>query len=276
MQSFLTHDPEHFRKYVTRIEQRESDGLLTPMCGWPSALVLMRLFSDPAEYDYQPLFHQNSGDSPYGDKSRVVGYYSLMITPKQPAMEETDSNLTRQDHILLLKIARESLEHYLRTGKYLDYDEDNLPGHLLEHRGVFVTLHKGKALRGCIGRFLPDEPMYKVTQKMAIAAAVQDPRFKPVVYAELPQIDIDISVLSPLKKISSPGEIELGRDGILIKKDNRSGTFLPQVANETGWTKEEFLGHCSQDKAGLGWDGWKNADLYIYTADNFSEKEYQK
>ncbi len=111
---------------------------------------------------------------------------------------------------------------------------------------------------------------------MAIAAAVQDPRFKPVVYDELSQLDIDISVLSPLRKISSPDELVIGRDGILIKKGNTSGTYLPQVAAETGWSKEEFLGHCSRDKAGLGWDGWKDADLYVYTADVFSEKEFSK
>ena len=189
-------------------------------------------------------------------------------------MEDSNSNLNRTEKILLLKIARESLETYLRTGKALEYDEDVLPARLLNHRGVFVTLHKGKALRGCIGRFLPDEPVYRVVQQMAIAAAVQDPRFKPVVYDELSQLDIDISVLSPLKKISSPDELVIGRDGILIKKGNTSGTFLPQVAVDTGWSKEEFLGHCSRDKAGLGWDGWKNADLYVYTADVFSEKEF--
>jgi hypothetical protein len=86
-------------------------------------------------------------------------------------------------------------------------------------------------------------------------------------------IDIEISVLTPLQKIESIDEIEMGKHGIYIKKGFATGTFLPQVANETGWTKEEFLGHCAHDKAGIGWDGWKDADIFIYEALVFSEKE---
>ncbi len=106
---------------------------------------------------------------------------------------------------------------------------------------------------------------------MAIAASTQDNRFPRVNPTEIGKISIEISVLSPLKKIHSIDEIVLGKHGIYIKKGYLSGTFLPQVANETGWTKEDFLGHCSQDKAGLGWDGWKDADIYIYEAVVFSE-----
>ena len=84
-------------------------------------------------------------------------------------------------------------------------------------------------------------------------------------------IKIEISVLTPLKRINSPDEIILGKHGIYMKKGYNSGTFLPQVANSTGWTKEEFLGHCSRDKAGMGWDGWKTAELYTYEAIVFGE-----
>jgi AmmeMemoRadiSam system protein A len=108
---------------------------------------------------------------------------------------------------------------------------------------------------------------------MAIAAATQDYRFSPVTYDELKTIDIEISVLSPLKKIASIDEIELGKHGIYIMKGSFGGTFLPQVAAETGWTKEEFLGHCAQDKAGIGWSGWKDADIFIYSATIIKEKE---
>ncbi|HYW97235.1 MAG TPA: AmmeMemoRadiSam system protein B [Bacteroidales bacterium] len=274
--AFMSHDPGFFRSYVVRTEKKPEKGLITPLCGWPSALVIMHLFQDPDKYLYRTVFHQNSGDTKFGDKSRVVGYYSIMITPKTAVMEDTDSNLTNSEKIHLLKIARESLEHYLRTGRFLDYDENVLPDVFLEHRGAFVTLHKGRALRGCIGRFLPNEPLYKVVQQMAVAAAIKDQRFKPVVYGELNQISIEISVLSPLKEINSADDIILGKDGILIRKGNVSGTYLPQVATETGWSKEEFLGHCSRDKAGLGWDGWKDAELFVYTADIFSEKEVRK
>jgi len=106
---------------------------------------------------------------------------------------------------------------------------------------------------------------------MAISAATQDYRFPVVSLNELNEIEMEISVLTPLKKISSIDEIELGRDGIYIIKGSRSGTFLPQVATDTGWNLEEFLGHCARDKAGIGWDGWKDAEIYIYQAIVFHE-----
>ena len=106
---------------------------------------------------------------------------------------------------------------------------------------------------------------------MAVAAAFHDPRFPALQRDELDLINIEISVLTPLKRIYSADEFNLGIDGILIEKEGRSGPFLPQVASETGWSKEEFLGHCSRDKAGLGWNGWINANLYTYQAIVFSE-----
>jgi AmmeMemoRadiSam system protein A len=107
---------------------------------------------------------------------------------------------------------------------------------------------------------------------MAISAATRDNRFYPLSVEELNQTDIEISVLTPMQKIRSPNEIILGRHGIYILKGNRAGTFLPQVAAQTGWNKEEFLGHCSRDKAGIGWDGWKNAEVYVYEAYVFGEQ----
>jgi uncharacterized protein (TIGR00296 family) len=108
---------------------------------------------------------------------------------------------------------------------------------------------------------------------MSVASATEDNRFLPVTPDETGHIDVEISVLSPMKRVYSPDDIILGRHGIYIKKGMYSGTFLPQVATETGWSKEEFLGHCSRDKAGIGWDGWKDAELYTYEAFVFSEKE---
>jgi AmmeMemoRadiSam system protein A len=107
---------------------------------------------------------------------------------------------------------------------------------------------------------------------MAVAAAVQDFRFPPVSPEELDKLEIEISVLTPMRRITSIDEITLGKHGIYIKKGSKGGTFLPQVATETGWSKEEFLGHCAQDKAGIGWDGWKDAEIYVYEALVFSEK----
>ena len=108
---------------------------------------------------------------------------------------------------------------------------------------------------------------------MARAAAFDDPRFRPVTAKEMGRIDIEISVLSPLRQIHSIDDLQLGRHGIYIRKGEHSGTFLPQVAEETGWSKEEFLGHCARDKAGLSWTGWKDADLYVYEAVVFGEQK---
>ncbi len=108
---------------------------------------------------------------------------------------------------------------------------------------------------------------------MEIASATQDNRFSKVDVQELEDIDIEISVLTPLVKINSIDEFILGKHGIYIKKNGMTGTFLPQVAAQTGWTKEEFIGHCAQDKVGIGWNGWKSAELYIYEAIIFGEKD---
>ena len=142
---------------------------------------------------------------------------------------------------------------------------------LQKKAGAFVTLHTSGKLRGCIGRFDVDEPLYKIVQEMAIASATRDYRFAPVTAAELSEINIEISVLTPLRKIQSIDEIVLGKHGIYIKKGMQSGTFLPQVATDTKWSLEEFLGHCARDKAGIGWDGWKDAEIFIYEAIVFSE-----
>jgi hypothetical protein len=101
---------------------------------------------------------------------------------------------------------------------------------------------------------------------MARAAAFEDPRFNSVRQSELDELDIEISVLTPMRRIKSLDEFVLGKHGIYIRKGWRSGTYLPQVADEVNWTKEEFVSHCSAEKAGIGWDGWKDAELFTYEA----------
>ncbi len=166
-----------------------------------------------------------------------------------------------------------TVEHYVKNNTKPEIDEKKLSSILKTNCGAFVTLKKNGNLRGCIGRFDASEPLYKVVQDMAIASSTQDSRFLPVESNEIPELEIEISVLTPMRQINSINEIELGKHGIYIKKGYRSGTFLPQVAEETGWTKEEFLGHCAQDKAGIGWDGWKDAELFVYEALVFGEKK---
>jgi AmmeMemoRadiSam system protein A len=139
-----------------------------------------------------------------------------------------------------------------------------MPDQLKEHYGAFVTLKIDGKLRGCIGRFISSDPLYEVVKASAISSAFEDPRFSPLSKEDFDRTDIEITVLGPLQKISNINEIKLGRHGIYIRKESRSGTMLPQVATENGWSVEEFLGYTSRDKAGLGWDGWRDAELFIY------------
>jgi hypothetical protein len=194
--------------------------------------------------------------------------------PVPEALEQKkDFTLTQMEKEELLKIARAAVVQQVQSGTLPPVDTASLPTALKIPCGAFVTLNEHHELRGCIGRFGAEEPLYRVVQEMAAAAATEDYRFTPVQKSELEKLSIEISVLTPMRKISSIDEIQLGKHGIYIRKGNRAGTFLPQVATETGWNKEEFLGHCAEEKAGLGWDGWKDAEVYVYEALVFREHD---
>ena len=228
------------------------------------------------DLEIRHLDYRNSGDAAvYGDKSEVVGYHAFAVVYKEGTDKKMDSDggfsLTEEERNVLLETARRSIGAAFE-GRYWLPSDSVLTQTLKAECGAFVTLHLHGRLRGCIGNLVGVKPLYKTVAEMARAAAFEDTRFRPLTQAELAQVHIEISVLSPLRKISSPEELVLGRDGILMVKDGRSGTFLPQVADETGWTKEEFLGHCARDKAGIGWNGWKDADLYVYQAEVFDEQ----
>jgi AmmeMemoRadiSam system protein A len=134
-------------------------------------------------------------------------------------------------------------------------------------------LHEHGRLRGCIGNIVTDTALYITVRDMAIASATSDPRFRRLKPEELSKVKIEISALSPLEKISSVDEIKLGTHGVLLKNGFRSGVFLPQVATETGWSKEEFLTNLCVEKAGLAPDAWKDktTEIYIFSAQVFSE-----
>lgn len=139
--------------------------------------------------------------------------------------------------------------------------------------GCFVTLKNRERLRGCLGQFLSDRPLIELVADMARASATKDPRFSTnrITARELDNLDIEISVLSPLERTQNPLSLRLGTDGIYIKKGHACGCFLPQVAAETGWTTEEFLSFCCSHKAGLPPDAWKDplTEVYLFTAEVF-------
>ncbi len=271
--AIAANSPETFLKAIEENESKRIHGLATSACGWSSILTLLDMSSQVADMKVENVRYQNSGDSRYGDKLRVVGYHSFAFVRPQVSGDSHEMSLSNQEKKILLQIARQSIEEKLGKKKPSTVDESQLPESLKIPCGAFVTLHNNKQLRGCIGHMQSDKPLWKTVWEMAWAAALLDSRFEPVEASELDYIDIEISVLTPLKRIYSIDEFELGRDGILMEKDGRHGTLLPQVAEKTNWTKIEFLEQCAKRKAGIGKDGWQTADLYTYQAIVFSEHE---
>ena len=171
----------------------------------------------------------------------------------------------------LLKIARDTVEAVIQGGEVPKPKSDD--PQLNSHCGCFVTLKNKQRLRGCIGRFISDIPLIELVVEMAKASATGDMRFfaNPITVSELERLDVEISVLSPLERTSDPQSLRLGVDGIYVKKGRASGCFLPQVATETGWSKEEFLSYCCAHKAGMSPDAWKDpeTEVYLFTAEVF-------
>jgi MEMO1 family protein len=267
--AIMANDPDVLITTLSANAKKHIPNLSTSLCGWTSVLTLLHMTTLHDSLKYRAIEYCNSGDIKYyGEHDRVVGYWAIAVYEKQKA--KVDFQLSEKDKETLIDIARKTLEGCCRLERSFTIDTSGFSTALSTNCGAFVTLHKRGNLRGCMGRLIGNLPLYKMVQEMTISAAMQDPRFTPVESVELSEIDIEISALSPLKKIDDTAEIKLGKHGIFIEDGYHSGVFLPQVATETGWSKEQFLGHCAHDKAGLGWDGWKTANLYIFTATVFS------
>jgi|WetSurMetagenome_2_1015567.scaffolds.fasta_scaffold106805_3 AmmeMemoRadiSam system protein A len=185
-------------------------------------------------------------------------------------------DLTNEEKRTLLKIARSSIQSAL-GGKPFSQKEFKKSESLSRRSGVFVTLRIGENLRGCIGYVEPFYPLAQATQEAAVKAAMEDPRFMPMTSTELPNITIEISVLSPLSELHDTKQIEIGKHGLVIDTGFKRGLLLPQVASEYGWDREQFLKHTAL-KAGLPSDAWKQkeAKLFTFTVDKFEESEFEK
>ena len=221
------------------------------------------------------LKYLNSGDVT-GDRSRVVGYAAGVFYKtaggKEKMKEEKkvgiDLGLNEEEKKTLHQIAKTVIENKARGKTVPDFKVESPV--LKENRGAFVTIHKRGQLRGCIGYIEGRGPLHKTIEEMAEAAAFRDPRFTPVKEKELPELELEISVLTPLKKIKDADEVQVGKHGVYIKKGWYSGLLLPQVATEYGWDRQAFLEHTCQ-KAGLPSNAWKEKDteIYIFSADIF-------
>jgi len=169
----------------------------------------------------------------------------------------------------LLTVARSAVEAAVRGEPAPVFPPEARAGtvgdELAEPRGCFVTLKTRGRLRGCLGHFEADAPARERVREMARASALDDPRFAGdrIRPDELGDVQIEVSVLHPREKVDDPLSIEIGRDGIYVRRGARAGCFLPQVATETGWTKEEFLSNCCSHKAGLAPDAWRDPDTEV-------------
>lgn len=181
------------------------------------------------------------------------------------------SRLTEQERKTLLSLARSTVEAHLQRAPLPE--PPSVTPHLQTPCGCFVTFKIDGNLRGCIGTFTSDAPLYRTVQEMAISAATRDPRFYPMKKGDLDRATVEISVLSPLERIESPDLIEVGKHGIYLEKGLNRGVLLPQVATEYGWDRETFLRHTCL-KAGLPDDAWKEGcALFVFTAEVFGEEE---
>jgi len=199
-QAILKNDPRKLLDVLSENKQKNIDNLLTSLCGWTSVLTLLYMTANNPRYTYHTVDYRNSGDEKlYGDRNQVVGYWSIVVT-ESPSSEKEEFYLTDNDKKALLTEARSALRKHLLGREISQPDLKGCSDAVYAHCGAFVTLNKRGRLRGCIGRMVSEEPLLKTVHEMAIAAAVNDYRFPPVTAEELNEIDIEISVLSPLKK----------------------------------------------------------------------------
>jgi AmmeMemoRadiSam system protein B/AmmeMemoRadiSam system protein A len=258
-----TGEPSAVRSAITRTMSTNIRQLATCACGEAPILVAMKAARDLGADTTTILRYANSGDSPQGDKNQVVGYGAVMFWHYTPA------NLSSRQQEELLALAREAIAAHLRGGA----DARTMtPDAALERRsGAFVTLKLNGELRGCIGHMEADQPLAQAIREMAVAAAFSDSRFPALTAEELDEIRLEISVLSPLHRITDISQIRLGTDGLMIYQSAQQGVLLPQVPVEQGWDLNQYLESlCS--KAGLMPGCWRQGPvLYTFTAEVFGE-----
>jgi hypothetical protein len=220
----------------------------------------------------QVLNYANSGDVT-GDKSRVVGYGAVAFTaePGKGKDQSRAFSLGEKEKDALLKIARASVYAAVKERKLYQCSSQGLPA-LEQDRGAFVTLKKHGALRGCIGYIAPMRPLCLTVRDVAAAAALEDARFRPVEFRELPELEYEVSVLSPLRRVTDIKQIRVGEHGLVVKKGKDEGLLLPQVATEQHWDRRTFLEQTCV-KAGLPPDAWQDeeTDIFLFSAVVFGE-----
>lgn len=273
-------DPKAVAESMARQMRTGRPGLETCACGEGAILAAMVAAKAMGATRGTVLSYANSGDTAVGEPDRVVGYGAVVFTAGPGGADtlaldaprvDRDAHLSEADKLVLLKIARATVERYLTTGT-LPLPRASTPA-LRSKQGAFVTLKKNGDLRGCIGHMAEDVPLAQLVSRMALAAAFEDTRFSPVRAEELSSLELEISVLTPLSPVPGPGAVVVGRDGVVVRKAGRSAVFLPQVASEQGWSRDELLDHLCE-KAGLPRDCWRrDCQLLTFRAIVFGEKK---
>lgn len=279
LDAMMSLDPETFRSALSAQMGEGTPELATCACGEAPVLAAMIAARRLGARGAQIISYANSGHTAIGDRSRVVGYGAAAFVAAPGARapwslpgeepENDDCRLTPEEEKALLAFARKTIRRYLESS-VIPLPRGFSPAARARH-GAFVTLRKDGELRGCIGHMADDMPLCQTVGYCALQAAFNDRRFTPLEADELFAVDLEISVLTPYEAIAGYGEIEIGRDGVLMRKDGRSAVFLPSVAVEQGWTRDEMLAQLSI-KAGLPPDAWKkDATFYTFQAVVFGE-----
>jgi AmmeMemoRadiSam system protein B/AmmeMemoRadiSam system protein A len=273
-----TMDSSVMRKRLDEYMKKGVTELHCMLCGDGPVYVVMDTAKKLGADSVKLLKYANSGDVPEGSKDRVVGYMAAAFYESEKSEQKASSNsmdapLNKEQQEILLKLARDTINLYLKNGERIPFKTDD--PRMKVKQGAFVTLRKQDNLRGCIGHIIPMEPLCDTVIDMAIASSTEDPRFRRVTPDEMKDIDIEISVLSVPRRVKSAEEIEMGKHGVIVTRGMRKGVFLPQVATETGWDRVTFLQHLCADKAGLSKDAWKDPDtiLEVFTAQLFEEEK---
>jgi AmmeMemoRadiSam system protein B/AmmeMemoRadiSam system protein A len=252
---------------------RNFDAQVWEACGGGPVIAAMIAAERLGANEARVLKYANSGDVTT-DRSRVVGYGSVVMvkSAKPAAAAGPRFSLTDAEKDELLAIARKSVEAAVTDRKLYDYPGSKLDA-LSQERGAFVTLKEKGELRGCIGYVAAVKPLALTVRDVAALAAVKDSRFKPVSPAELPKLEYEVSVLSPLRRVMDVSRIRVGVDGLVVRRGNYEGLLLPQVPVEQGWSRTTFLEQACQ-KAGLPADAWRDpeTDIFSFTAIVFSPK----
>ena len=253
------------------VEYKEKTG--ATICGYVPIAILLSMLDKSS--DAHLINYATSGQLT-GNFTNSVSYFSIAFSgqwQKSSPVKQESSGLTKEDKKQLLDFAKKSIVSYLDNQKILEVPDGNLSDRLKEPRAAFVTLSENHQLRGCIGDIFPWQPLYKSVISNAVNAALNDRRFNPVGKDELKNITIEISALTVPKPVASYQEIRIGIDGVVLKKGAYSAVFLPQVAPEQKWSRDEMLQNLSL-KAGLPADGWKEgASFLVFQAEVFGEAE---